>query len=192
MIDTIITTLAKLATGDLTRKQVILVITFLVLTALSIILYERYTSTFRLTRLETATHLLKELVELKPRVESDPDLKTTHDSLLSALNSIVGTVEVEQKHTPHSFTARLIGGLWMWIIFGIAMGNSNSTDKTARYAVWVLGTIISLICVPLPEGAWPWRHYLLYPIVSISMIFLALMILGITASSKEKKEAKKT
>ena len=185
MIDSVISAFAKIATGELSKRHIItLIVLFLVFVG-SVILYESYTSNFRLSRLDKATRLLHELVDLRPLVQADEQMKSTYSALVSALDDITGSVQPAVHK--HSWLLRLLGGFWLWYLFGVAISKSTPKDNNARYGIWIMGLLVAVVCSFLPESRWPWYHFIVYPLGSIIGIVSLILISVSSAANKKPK-----
>jgi len=190
IIDLIVTTAAKLAT-DTNKKQIGFLVGLAICVLVFVGIYEHYTSSFRFSRLEKGTALLKELDTLKKSTGSDDHLSAVYDRILLELDEVLG-VEFPKLRS-HSKLLRFGVGMIPWValslLFVPRIRKGAKDELNIIYVICAFGAFCSLVAMFLPESAWPWMHALVYPVVFV----LALVGVIVVASPKnEGKEPKKT
>jgi hypothetical protein len=172
------------------KRNIVALFAFLFVICIGCFFWERWTASFRLTRLERASGILE-------HVSHVPGADTNQVIILSGrivrqLADIIGLEEAPSKK--HSFALRLILGFCPWFLLGLLFVptalRKGKREASAIFGAWAVGIIFAVICAFLPEGQWPWRYLLVYPSISF-VVFMGLMVvIALTASTKQKTTVK--
>lgn len=190
MIEPFIGAFAKLASGEIGKRQIVSALVCFVCALILLVVYERYTSNFRFSRLEKAAKLLSELNSIKSGVQSNEHLKSIHSIIVANLEEIVG-IETP-KIIKHSLFGKFLGGFWLWFLLGLftlSRSKHGEREFKALYGLCFIGAIIAFICTFIPEISWPWFHWFVYPFGIVGLILLSFIVAGVTSAAKTKSKA---
>lgn len=149
-----------------------------------LVTYETYTGHFRLSRDERATNLLKEFIELSPKVSEigNTDIAESYKGLTHKLNTYIN-----HKYTAFNLPSWLLKALAAtapWVLFSLILMFSGSEDtKSFMIGIIIIAIPCIIIGAIIPDVKYPSLNYLAYPICSTS---LAVLIVTLWDKSKKK------
>lgn len=171
------------------NRQRIGLVFFVVVIFLGIVLFEKWTAAFRLSRLDRSASILQ-IVSQVPEVNTNAVSAIAH-SITTQLSAIVGCSQKETQG--HSLFVRYLVSLIPWCFLGviiyISVHRKDRSEISGVYGVLGFGVFFSFLAMLLPEGKWPWTHIAIYPILFFAVIIGLTMIF---ASSHGTKGSSKT
>lgn len=176
MINPLFDFFEKLIT-QFTWRRLIFIVTIFFISFGSLIMYETYTSHFRLNRIKHSTNLLKELTTLSPEIQksNNKNISKIFKGLTNDLN-----VYINHKITPFdipTWILKMLAATAPWIIFSILIILVDSSDiKNAIIGTLIVAIPSVFIGALLPDFKYPAINYIVYP-VSISIILITLVML---------------
>ena len=167
---------------DFSWRRVGIVVVIVLLIFAALVIYEAYTNTFRLRRLERATHILENLVELdqSPTLEHNDVLSDVYDDIAQQLRRLLGIGATRATISP--ILLKLLSAALPWLILVLPFFVKwRGGDDSARTAF--LGTIVAAIpfavvgaLIPLMNRVW--INYAVYPWGSFLLVIVLLAIAG--------------
>ena len=183
-----LSSILKLWQGS-SNKQRFGLVFFVIVIFLGVVLFEKWTAGFRLSRLEHSASILQ-IVAQVPEVNTNEVSAIAH-SITTQLSDIVGCSQKETNG--HSLFVRYLFSLIPWFFLGailfVSALRKDRSEISAAYGIWGFGIIFSILAMFLPEGNWPWPHIAIYPLLFL-IVFIGFTM--IIASSHGKKGASKT
>jgi len=189
MIDSIISLFTKLKLPEkITKRHIGIVLLIFLCVVIGMFVVEYYTSYFRFSRLVKATQLLKDLSDIKDKIQDDEKLRNVHEAILANLEDILGIEAAQLKE--HSRFWKFVLGFIPWFLLStlfIPSIKKGRRDLNVLYGVWIIGCFFAFISMFLPELFWPWLHLIVYPILLIVLFAILSIVFTMRASSEEKK-----
>jgi len=162
----------------------------LILFSIGWFMWERWTASNRLTKLERASTILEHVSKVNPA-------ETNQVVILSGqiIKELAGILGKEQAPAPkHSFILRLLLGFSPWFVLSLCFApgviRKGKSEAGAVLGAWCVGGIIAFIGAFLPEGQWPWQYLLIYPGLSFLIFTVLMIVIAVIASKKQKPEGK--
>ncbi len=165
------------------RRQLFALFTFLAILVLVAGLWERWTAGFRLTKLERATAILEHVSQI-PGTDTDAVQRLADHvtGQVAAILAIPGPSAVS-----HTYLTRVGVSFLVWFGLSLFMLPSvlrKSKSKGATLlGVLILNLLPALLSGLFPEGNWPWRHVVLYPLVVLVITFFIGLVAAIAIPS---------
>ena len=185
-----------------TRRKVLTVLGILLLCAAVILIYERYTATFRLSRLQKEHELLIRLEEVqKGQTNYNNELRLAREALTTH------TVELlQEKPLSLAFVSANLTlswdtavkfifsslGWWAIVLYNFTL-NKSIVSKGDIYGNITIAIVAGVAGAMFPAFLWPWFHLLIFPFLfAISILSLVLSIgLLITSFRSAKQKAQR-
>jgi hypothetical protein len=184
--------------SEFSWRRLIAVIVVALLIGLGFILYERYTSGFRLGRLQKQAELLVTLNQLQSgNIRSDPRLGRIYDRLVADADSAAQAKPL--SITFFSFPsglfshalAKFLAGAAPWALVGLffirGILRGDKTAGSAFLGILVFIVLFGVIGAALPTWWWPWFNLWIYPIGHF-IIFLAAVVFYAARSTKKRSK----
>ena len=182
MLEPIVSFFDKLI-ENFTWRRLMFLLVVLVLAALCAWMYETYTQSLRLGRIERQITLVEKLAALEPNkaITTQPDLKRSYVALQRQLLSTMSEAQAEYELLP--WAKKMLAAALAWTVFALFLlfiPESYSTAKNAPGAVLfgmvsVAAPFIALAAA-FPTLDPPWVNYTLYPIGHLVLLTLAIML----------------
>lgn len=178
------------------RLVAVLIVTILIV--FGFLMYERYTSGFRLGRLQKQAELLAALNQLHAaNIRADPRLTQMYDRL------VVDTDAASQTE-PLSITffslpagmftngiAKFFAGAAPWAFIGVffirGIFRGDKSSGSAFLGMIVFVVLFGTIGAALPTIWWPWFNLWIYPICHFLLFLLGVLIYSIRATRKQRQ-----
>jgi hypothetical protein len=177
-------TLGKLLL-EFTWRRLASVVLMAALAISAVALYERYTSSFQLARIEKVANILATLHAIDPtQLDGRPELRATYLDLVTQVNAAARSrpllPELSATRWVPTTVGKVIGGgiLW-WLLALLAFRDVLRKDNNARVALpalLVLGLGAGLVALTVDGGGIAF-HFVLYPL--LSFVLPVLLMLGI-------------
>ena len=196
MIESVLATIGKLF-EELTWRRFLSIIVFGTIAVIAVLLYERYTSNFRLGRVQRASEVLKTLREIEgDSLKEGSETAALHGMLLRELQSSL-EAEPLSLRMPSFASATLpraglykfvAGGFW-WFLFAFFAARSkfrgDPNAGAAAIGFLFIGLVFGSIGWLIPTLAWPWVNLVIYPVGHIVLLAVLLAYAGtkITANA---------
>lgn len=173
----------------------LIALSVIIITAYSVFLiYDNYTGSFGIGRLQRATVLLDQLVQLKEKgAKEDNDLGPLYSQITSELSK---SLRISSRDSFLSKVGRFwvkffAAGLpWYLIVFFIMR---DSVRKGQKLSDAIIGgasivLIFSLIGGAFPTAMWPVFNLVIYPILQVVVVFVPMIIYFLIKAKKAAKE----
>lgn len=172
-------------------------------------IYEHYTASFRLDRLQKEANLVAHLQEIEIRGTNDPpELRQLESSLLTQTQRIISE-EPTLFFTPPKITLSLellwkfLAGAAVWWAIGLAdiltnkrlkqIPTTKVVIKTVVLMYFLLGLLCGFVGLFVPKIWWPWFHIFIYPWIFVALLLVALLPIVLLSSAmsaaKDKAQA---
>ena len=198
MIESALATIGKLF-EELTWRRFLAIIVFAALALSSVLLYERYTSNFRLSRVQRTAEALKTLREIERLgLESGSDTAELHAALVTELQTTLNAEPLSirlpsfyQATLKHANVYKFLAGGFWWFLFAVfTFRSALRGDKdagSAAIAFIVLGVFFGGIGWLLPTYRWPWFNLVLYPVVHIVLLIVLMIAIALRYAPSQKE-----
>lgn len=161
------------------------------------LLYERYTSSFRLSRLQKASDLLIRLQEIEVhRTNSTPELERARIALMTQAAKAIEESPLSLEFIPMKLTFsvenawKFLAGGALWCVIAVFQLSKLKT-KSAKDSVLgflMLAGLSGFVGVFVPAIWWPWFHILIYPWLFIAAVgFIAVPVALFISNFKSAK-----
>ncbi len=145
-------------------------------------MYETYTQSFNLEKIDKQISLLERLYALKDASpSSDAELKTAYEAIKQNLNRTMGEAGVipEVPSWLKKFVAAVVGWVITGTIFGLASDKASRSNVVFGMAVVAIPFCFISSIIPTVAG---WFNYILIPIFQIGFV----LVIAYLASKKPK------
>jgi hypothetical protein len=175
VIEAVLRAFERLVT-DFSWKRLTLLGVLIATSFTLLIVFERTTATWRLSRLERSATLLEHLAQVRRDASADSG-ETTRlaDSLLQQLRAVIQEPPVSATMSP-SLLRALVAALPWWlfaIAFAPGVKRGSSSDLAGLLGAVICGVLFGWLGLLLPDGLSPAVYYVVYPIGH----FLAVVLL---------------
>jgi hypothetical protein len=155
---------------------------------LSLMIYERATSGFELSRLERAASILESLshipdtaggavVETRARIVADLEVALDRAPLMPSAD--VSLPELDRWAWKFGSAVALLGAL------GLLLTLAEKEDKMSLLIGSVfLGAFVGLLNMFVPTAGWPWFNLLVMPLAILALLFGIIAAIGIRMARK--------
>jgi hypothetical protein len=179
------------------RFFALLVVISLLVVAFS--LFERYTSSFRLGRLQRTADLISKIQEIETTItNATPELRADYKALLAQTTEAVNSKPISLDFIPGTLRFS-IDGLWkflaggsLWILLGLFAvreeRKKGSSIKNLIGGFVVLAAISGFAGMFVPSIWWPWFHIFIWPLVflfGVTLLLVPVIYMGRKFSTKK-------
>ncbi len=182
--------------GVFTWKKLLAV---MAICALGLVCYERYTSSFRFSRLLKATELL-----LQTRQFADENLAASEQWNRSRDALLIQVAEaVEEKPITFAFIPSSLNistdGIWkfvvgsaVWWLFAAyaVFRRWRRREHSELSGLFVLAMASGIVGSVIPAVVWPWFHLLIFPCLFLVAVSPALLLVGLLTTALRKSQGK--
>lgn len=161
------------------------------------LIYERYTSSFQLSRLQKAADLLARIqVVSGSGTNSTPDLDRARNALVAQAVKAIEEKPLSLDFIPSKLTFsmetlwKFAAGGALWCMFALFQLSKLKT-KEGRQAILgllMLAGLSGFVGIFVPAIWWPWFHFLIYPWLLIAAVIIALVPVALVAASRSAKK----
>jgi hypothetical protein len=157
-----------------------------------VVCWERWTAGFRLGKLERSARILEQVSHLDGVDTNQVRILSRH--ITTQLEDILG---LQQVTVPvHSYAVRFGMGFVPWFVLSLmflpSVVRKGRSEVSAVIGAWAFGAIVAAICAFFPEGQWPWRYVLKYPIAVLVLAFMCGMVAAIGSATRRKIRQRQT
>ena len=153
----------------------------LALVASVLIVFEFYTQSFMLTRLDREISLLERMLEVQDQIAktNDEALKKTFDSLSLDLSHLVQGPSYMIQLPPRAIKALYFLLPWVVLIFFIVIfGESRGTDRAAAvFGILIVAIPVMFVGAYIPDSGRDWIDYYLIPWGLIGIVIAAILLI---------------
>jgi hypothetical protein len=184
--------------AEFSWKRLLATLVVALLIVIGFMLYERYTSGFRLGRIQKQAELLVTLNQLQTaNIRSDPKLGKIYDRLVADADDAAQTkpLSISFFVFPSSMFSHVIakflagGAPWtligLFFIPGILRGDKGSASALLGVTVFVV--LFGVIGAVLPNIWWPWFNLLIYPTGHFVLLLTLVIIYAVRSGRKQSK-----
>lgn len=186
-------------------RKLFTVFSVLVILLIAMLLYERYTSSVRLNRLQKAADLLVRLEEIKLHgTNNPPELQRAYGTLMAQTIETIEEKPLSLSYLLSKFTWS-VDGLWkfaagatLWVVLALFQLPKAATKpgKDRFLGLILLGVASGFVGMFVPQIGWPWFHLLLYPwlfllamiVAALPVAFFYVLNSGLKAASWKAKQ----
>ena len=173
------------------KQNIVALFGFLLVMSVGGFLWERWTASFRLTKLERASGILEHISRVNG-IDTNR-VVVLSEQIIKQLADIIRVGEPPSKK--HNFILRLALGFCPWFLLGLlfipTVFRKGKAEAGAVFGAWAVGFIFAFVCAFLPEGQWPWRYLLIYPSISFLAFMGLVVVVAVSASTKQRTDGKK-
>jgi hypothetical protein len=150
-------------------------------------LYERYTSSFRLGRLQKSAELIAKIQEIEIGItNSSPAVRQDYEALVAQASEAIRDKPLSLDFIPNTLRLRVdaiskfFAGGALWFLFAfIALVTPRSGNDTTAFrgfsSLIAFGVVTGLIGIFIPDFCWPWFHIFIYPLVVMFLMLMAII-----------------
>jgi hypothetical protein len=185
------------------RFFALLVVAALLFMAFS--LFERYTSSFRLGRLQKSAELISKIQAIETTItNSSLELQRDYRALIAQATEAVEVKPISLDVLPSTLRFsmddvwKFLAGGVLWFIFALfTIPKSLRGDKESRRAfggMMLFAAISGFVGIFVHPYRWPWFHLFLFPFILMGAVFLMLVpvIYFVTKRASKKPAEKET
>ncbi len=189
--------------SEFTWRRVLALLILLGLLFLGFSLYERYTLSFQLSRLQRSAELLMTIHKMESTVTSgNPEIRRASQKLAEQSIHAVETKPLSLDILPSTlrfstdYLWKFLAGAAAW--FGLAISRTpriargDKASKTSAAGFFFFGILAGLLGLAIPPLWWPWFHLIIYPLCILAFfyvfIFTPFMIWWCSPSDKNAQE----
>ncbi len=179
---------------SLRRFLAALAVLFLVI--LVLLGYDRYTSSFTLTRLRQSADLVAQLQTIESAsVQRSPELEQAYASLRRQVASAIAAPPTSASSTlwmPAHPVTKFFGGAWPSLLLSLVMlpalrkGEPNALS--GLIAILVMATIFGIVGLVIPTFWWPWGNCVLYPFGALGFLITLAGYITVRTRRKQAKQ----
>jgi len=172
------------------KKQIGELLLILTLIAIGVALYERWTASFRLSKLQRAASVVESLA--KAHNISTDRLNIVSTAIIAQLQEVICPDHIAGKRQAKGL--RFLVGLTPWIALSLFFlpGIIRKGDEMhAIWGAWAFGVITSFCTMFFPEVYWPWFHLLVYPFVVLFSAFIVGLVAGFRNNVRHRLDQEK-
>ena len=186
--------------SEFTWRKLLAVIVVVCVVFVGFSLFERYTSSFRLTRLQKAADLLIRVQELQARgTNNSPEVDHATGVLISQVTRAVETepTTINFEFVPSRLTFsidwfwKFLAGSALWFVLSFSQITKLKTKdgRNAFFGALVMAVVSGSVGICVRAFWWPWFHLLIYPWLLIAAIFTALAPFALMTGMRAGKKA---
>jgi hypothetical protein len=187
--------------SEFTWRRFLALIILFGLLVLGFSLYERYTSTFRLSRLQRSAELLIKVHEMESAITNgSPELQHASHMLV---DRSIHAVEIEplsldvlptRLRFSTDYLWKFLAGCAMWVALAISrvskIVRGDKASRTSAFGLLLFSILAGLVGIAIPPIWWPWFHLVVYPLSILGLfyifVFTPFMIWWCSPLDKEK------
>jgi hypothetical protein len=168
-----------------------------VCTVVALSLYERYTSSFRINRLQRVTELLLKVRELEDKhAEAGSDLELARTTLIKQVIEAVQQKPITLDVLPTTIRLSVddawhfLAGSALWFILAATQINSLKEKKgrDAFVGLFLVACVSGFFAIFTPIVWWPWFHLFIYPFLLVAAIAVAMAPFAYIVSKRAAKK----
>jgi len=167
--------------------QKLILVILLAVACVGLVGWERWTAGFRLTKLERSVRIIEQVSHIQG-VDTNQVLTLSHH-IMKQLAEVLRP-DGESIAPMHPYSRRLVMGIIPWLLMSILLIPSALRKAESVWSlfigVFVIGGIVAAGLANLPEGQWPWRYVLWYPIAVFLISFFCGLIAAILSGAKSR------
>ncbi|WP_139182734.1 hypothetical protein [Oryzisolibacter propanilivorax] len=175
-----------------TWRRLVFLAVFLVIAGGGLSVFEIYTQSFKLARIEKQVVLLEKLASSssKQEIKTNPELHALASSLIMQLRATDVSVPVSYQLLP--WTKKALAAAAAWFIFGLfilLIPNNYTRTKPETASVFAGMTVVASPFIALSTAipTSPWLNYAIYPIGHIFVIIFFLLVVGLYIAKKSSR-----
>lgn len=191
--------------SKLSWRKLFALLVFAVVALAVLFLYEQYTASFRLSRLQKATDLLAHLQEIQAHgTNSTRDFQRAYAAVLAQTIEAVEEKPISLKFIPSTYTFsmdslwRFIAGGALWFVLAcFQIPKMKTKEGSAAFSgLLILAAASGFVGMFIRPIWWPWFHLLIYPwlflaamaTAALPVAFAYVMHSGLKAARDKAKE----
>ncbi len=166
------------------RFFALLVVISLLIMAFS--LFERYTSSFRLGRLQRTADLISKIQEIETTItNATPELRADYKALLAQTTEAVNSKPVSLDFIPSTLRfsmdglLKFVAGGSLWLLFELfavlAERKKGGDTKSLVGGFFIFASISGFAGTFFPSILWPWFHVFIWPFIFLFAVALLLV-----------------
>lgn len=176
--------------SEFTWKRLFFIAAALAIVVIAAVMYESYTNSFRLARLEKSSELIEKLVEMNEKMIDVDDelLLAAYAGLKRQLAESIGSSQEGKVMNP-----RIVNGLFTlfpWVILSIIFimvtSKGEGSTRDTLFGVSLLAVPIILVAMLVPTFEQQWINHWLLPWSSMIVLVVLITMWGKTKKRKKK------
>lgn len=185
--------------GTPTRARLFGLLFLMGFCTLALLSYERYTATFRLSRLEKQTELLTRIRELQMQgTNSAPELEKARRALIDQAIQVIEEKPITLEFVPSKLSfsmdslKKFFAGALFWLVIAACHipKIKSKEGKDTFSGVLVCAIISGFAGLFVPPIWWPWFHVLIFPWLFLAILTIAMIpfiIISVNFGTAKKK-----
>lgn len=172
--------------SEFTWKRFFALVVVIALMLISFSLFERYTSSFRLNRLQKSVELLIKVQEIeKTATTGSPEIKRASKEIMKQTLEAIEVKPLSLDIFSSTFTFsidhlwKFIAGSLFWAIVALTrLPKIIRGEKRARasfFGILFLAIITGMFAMQIPGIWWPWGHLILYPMSVVASFYISII-----------------
>ena len=174
----------------LTWKRALVIGLLIVFAVVGLLVFERYTNSFRLNRLQKAADVLAVLNEIEAdTLDSSPAVERLHNEIAAELAEALRTdppslalPTISGAAPRHAAWLKLLFGAMPWLLLALVSLPSALRGSEAGLggviAFLFVGGFFGVLGLLIPAWFWPWLNLVVYPLVHPLLLVALLVIVG--------------
>lgn len=193
--------------SEFTWRRFLAFLIFVGLLFLGFLVYERYTASFQLSRLQKSAELIITIHNMEMSITNGSTAiqKAGHSLAEQSIQAVEAKpLSLDILPTTLRFSTdylwKFLAGCAAWIALSISrmprIVRGDKASKATATGFLFFGILAGLIGLAIPTFWWPWFHLVIYPLCILAffyiVIFIPFMFWWCSALDKEKAKAKAT
>jgi hypothetical protein len=177
--------------SELTWKRFFGIFLLAILASLVFLIFERYTSSFSLARIQKTADVLEKLHQLEINgVAASPSLKESYDSLIQQTNDVVSTKPFSLTLGFPEFSmyslAKFFAAFWPWSLFLILAIKEKQANRRTGYiaAFFIFGLMAGGLGLFMRNQYW--MNLIFYPLVFFILVIFLVIGFGFYLNKKQR------
>lgn len=169
--------------SDFSWRRLLFVLTLVGVTIAGLWMYETYTASFRLARMEKEISLLERLAALSERapISKDPALRSVYTGLQGKLSSGAASSESLAVFSPAAKKSLAAASAWFLLALLVFLAGRSGTAASGFTGATAVGMVIFatpfvVLAAFLPTFEASWINYLLYPIGHVAVVVAVVLL----------------
>jgi len=182
--------------AELTWKRFLGLLLLALIAVVLFLVFERYTASFSLTRIQKAAEVLESVHRLESSgVSANPQLQEAYTSLLDQTKNTIATKPFSLSLGFPSFSAysliKFFSAFWPWsAAFLIFLNSKDSNTRIGVTAMFlIMGFLSGSFGIFLPDNYW--FNIVFYPVAAFLSVLILLALFGFYMGRRSQRKIKK-
>ena len=173
--------------SEFTWRRFLALLIVVALLFLGFSFYERYTSSFRLSRLRKSAELLIKVHEMElAMTKSSPELQRASRALVEqSIHAVeITPISLDVLPTTLRFSTdylwKFLAGCAAWIAFAASrvprILRGDKVSRTSALGLLFFAVLVGLAGLAIPAIWWPWFHLVIYPLSILAFLYICIFL----------------